>query len=179
MAIDEDEIKYLIELRETIKRNLRALNIKKAGFGSLGGPAHLDVEIAQATKEVAVLDAKLSTVQLSEEVVNAVGPIDASTLLLDYRVKQLDQRMNDGLRHIVEQVKVVAEQVTRIDAVTEERWHREQEVRAQRQQEHDARMTAMEETQEAVVSKLAQHWWIDALLILALVGAVAFWIANR
>ncbi len=188
--MDEEEVAFLLELRETTQRTLRQLRLQKASYG-VGVPAHIDVGIRQAEKDIAVLNAKLQTVQPSQIVADAVGPVDTGTLLLDHRVKMLDEKVSDALKQITDkvgevanQVIQIADQVTRIDVITEERYTEEQGIRKERQTEHDERMTAMEvvqaETRDlvgALARRIGGMWWLifDTAMIVGLVVALVMW----
>jgi hypothetical protein len=188
--MDEEEVAFLFELLETTKRTLRALRLQKASFG-IGAPSHIDLGIRQAEKDILVLKGKLETIQPSQIVTEAVGPSDTGALLVEHRVKMLDEKVGDALKQITEkvsevadQVVQIADQVTRIDVVTEERYTHEQKIRKDRQQEHDERMTTIEQVQAEtrdLVSALARRiggmWWLifDTAAIVGLVVAFVMW----
>lgn len=167
--MDDEELAFLIALRDTTERTLRMLRLQKAQFG-VNAPPHIDLGIQQATKEIAVLEAKLNTVQISQTVIDAIGPHDANTLLLDYRLKQIATKFNDGLVQFGDRVRESIE-------LAETRYEHEQKVRAQRQEEHDARMTLIEqgiETNAAQVVLLSNRvWWVRVILVTALLIGIA------
>ncbi len=169
---DQDEITYLLELRDTTKRRLRALTIQRAAFG-MDAPVHIDTEIRQATKDIALLEAKLQTISPSQEVVNAIGPQDASTLLLDFRVKAGFERFEEAIARLVTKVGEIA------SAFADE-----QSIRVARQQEHDERMTAMErgieanqEQVEIIRHRIGLVLWLGVILAITIgiiVGALVW-----
>lgn len=176
---DQDEIAYLLELRDTTKRHLRSLTIQRAAFG-LDAPAHLDTEIRQATKDIALLEAKLQTISPSQEVVDAIGPHDASTLLLDFRVKAGFERFEEAIARLVTTVGGIGDKL----ADLADAFAAEQGIRIQRQQEHDERMTAMERgidaNQEQVASiqrRIGIVMWVGVMLAITIgiiVGALVW-----
>lgn len=188
--MDEDEVRFLLELRETTQRTLRELKLQRAAFG-LGVPSHITLGIKQAEKDIALLDAKLQTVQPSQAVADAVGPIDTQALLLDHRLKQLGEKVSDALTQVTgkvgeisEQVVQLAGQVTEHKAIADERYEHEQTVRVQRQEEHDQRLTIIETgldtNAEQIVRLSVRINWVRWLLVGAIVLAVvAFaWVSR-
>ncbi len=190
--MENDEIAYLLKLRETYEQTLRANRIKKAGFGPLGGPGYIDIEIAEAEKGIRLIDAQLGMVDPPQEIVEAIGPKDAGTMLVEHRVKLLDKKMSDGLSQfgekltdVADHVVKVADQVARIDVVTEQRYRKEQAVRGERQQEHDSRTTDIEaglmelrEQLRTFARQIQARWWVDALLITGMVVAILIWLSR-
>lgn len=174
---DDVELTHLWAMRDATRRRLFALEEQSAHFGP-GAPAHVDVEIAQATKDLEVLNAKLQTVQLSPDVVEAVGRESAATLLLDYRLKTLGERVDAALHQIVEKLGRVSDQLLM-----------EQTIRKERQQEHDERMTAMEagiEASQAHAERLDQRVGVVvkfgallALVVLALLALLVWYLVAR
>jgi hypothetical protein len=171
--VDDEELRFLIELRDTTQRTLRMLRLQKAQFG-VGAPPHIDLGIRQATKEIAVLEAKLNTVQISQTVIDAIGPQDAGALLIEYRLKQIDAKVNDALAQIGDRIREFAD-------VADQRHEQEQKVRTQRQEEHDARMTIIEqgiETNATQVLLLSNRvWWVRIILIAALLIGLGIGVA--
>lgn len=171
--MDDDELRFLIELRDTTQRTLRTLRLQKAEFG-IGAPPHIDLGIRQATKEIAILEAKLNTVQISQTVIDAVGPQDAGALLVEYRLKQIDAKFNDGLVQLGDRLREFVE-------TAERRYELEQRVRAQRQEEHDARMTLIEQGIDANATQVLllsnRVWWVRVILVTSLLIGLGIGVA--
>lgn len=182
MAIDEDDIRHLFELRDATKKRLRAYELQKTTYG-ISVPAHIAIEIKQAEKDLALLDAKLQTVQPSADVVQAVGPVETQTLLLDWRQKQLGERVESGFHEVIGQIRQLVEQVVRNEATADQRHATEQRIRAERQEEHDARLTAIEtgvDTNAEQVALLFRRisvvrWLIITLIVAAIAVGVFVW----
>lgn len=178
--MDDEEVQFLLELRATTRRTLRALQLQKASFGLGGAPTHIDIGIRQAEKDITLLDAKLQTVQPSQRVTDAIGPVDTASLLLDHRMKLLDERLGAVFTQLSEKMGEIVEQVAQNKAVADQRYDREQSVRRTRQQEHDARTTEMERSLEAFAG-----WYrrvvtiVLCLSVLALIVSFAALVAQR
>lgn len=177
-TLDNDEIAYLLKLRETYEQTLRANRIKKAGFGRLGGPGYIDIEIAEAEKGIRLIDAQLGMVQPPQEIVEAIGPKDAGTMLVEHRVKLLDKKMSDALTQFTDKLTQLADQLAKVIETGDRRYDDERRIRTQRQKEHDERMTSMEQSIEAIgyrpVLRLA-----GVLLLGVVIGAVLYWAGHH
>jgi hypothetical protein len=188
----DDEIAHLLKMRAAYEQSLRANREKKAAYG-IDAPSHLAIEIAQAEKGIRLVDAQLGMVQAPQDIIEAIGPQDAGTMLVEYRVKLLDKKVGDALLQISEkvgevsdQVVRVVDQVARIDVVTEQRYVQEQAVRKDRQQEHDERTTDIEaglmelrEQLRAFTKQIDKRWWVDAVLITGMITAILLWLLWR
>lgn len=175
--MDDDEIAYLLKLRETYEQNLRFNRIKKAGYGRVGGPGHLDIEIAEAEKGIRLIDAQLGMVSAPQEIIDAIGPKDAGTMLVEHRVKLLDKKVSDALTQLTEKLTQLAQQVTFIAGLADQRHEQELHVRTQRQKEHDERMTGIEQSIDASGYPHTARL-VGVLLLGVVIGVAIYWLVR-
>lgn len=179
MATDED-IQHLFELRDATKKRLHEYQLQRTLYG-ISAPAHIAIEIKQAEKDIALLEAQLQTVQPSADVVEALGPVNTQTLLLDWRQKQLVERVESGFREMLSRFTQIAEQVVQDRTVSDQRYEQEVKIRAERQKEHDERLTTMETGIDVNTEQVKQlfrrinvaRWLLIGLLVT--VGAALIW----
>lgn len=199
--MSDDDFQHVMKLREVTRDRLRVLEIQRASFGG-AVPSHIEIELERARRDLAVLEARAEIIAPSDKVVNAVGPVETGALLLELRVKRLDEKLDSAIRQLMERVvdlsqtsaKVLEglrQQVDRLEATTkqtdaklEDRYRLEQLVRVQRQTETDQRQTLVEDAIVRFDERLSQFEELRAsdrfrsgvLIVLVLVfGSLILW----
>ena len=106
--MDDQELRHILEMRAAIIDRMRVLEQKQARYGTLPTPDA--VELQQARQDAEILDAKLQTSQTSADL-RALIP-DARLVLVEAKVKALDERLGDALgfiTHALEDVRALIE----------------------------------------------------------------------
>lgn len=186
MADAADTQHWLDLIEETTKR-LHARQKQRAQYG-YDTPPYILTEIEQCEKDIELYRAQLSVgVQPSEKAQNEV-PGDAQQLLIEYRLKQQDEKISDALTGLARALEHLTEKVHAIDAKGDARHSTEQEVRRERQEENDARFTGIEQQQSMLIettSRMRELFDIMPLRIasIVIVGsvitiAIVFWMTR-
>ena len=81
-------------MRSGYQERIRLLEERQARRGEL--PSGEALELAQARRDVEAVEARLQTTPISQDVWRAIG-LDAHTIILEYRVKVVEDKLHDGL----------------------------------------------------------------------------------
>lgn len=87
-------MQHLLAMRAGYVERIQLLEERQARRGDL--PSGDALELAQARRDLEGVEARLQTVPLSRDVRQAIGR-DAHTIILEYRVKVVEDKLNDGL----------------------------------------------------------------------------------
>jgi len=166
-----DDMQHWLALIRATKDRLNRLEEQKARYG-YATPPQIDSEIALARSDMEVYAARLAQGPPPSEEAQERVEGDANILVLSYRVRQVEKQIKDALTAIQAQIAYNNEEAVRWRA-------REGDIRKQRQQEADARMTRVEEQVQALaerVNTFVEGWrrwfvWIVAGMFVLLVLA--------
>lgn len=87
-------MQHLLAMRAGYVERIQLLEERQARRGDL--PSGDALELAQARRDLEGVEARLQTVPLSRDVRQAIGH-DAHTIILEYRVKVVEDKLHDGL----------------------------------------------------------------------------------
>lgn len=87
-------MQHLLAMRAGYVERIQLLEERQARRGDL--PSGDALELAQARRDLEGVEARLQTVPLSRDARQAIGH-DAHTIILEYRVKVVEDKLHDGL----------------------------------------------------------------------------------
>lgn len=87
-------MQHLLAMRAGYVERIQLLEERQARRGDL--PSGDALELAQARRDLEGVEARLQTVPLSRDARQAIGR-DAHTIILEYRVKVVEDKLHDGL----------------------------------------------------------------------------------
>ena len=90
----DEELQHLLELRSAYVERIHVLEERQARRGEL--PTAEAIDLIQARRDLEGVEARLQTVPLSRDARQAIGR-DAHTIILEYRVKVVEDKLHDGL----------------------------------------------------------------------------------
>ena len=90
-----EELEHLVGLREKYLDRIRVLEERKAEMGP-ALPSSMEIELLQARRDLEAVEARMQTVPISRDLRQVIGR-DAQIIVLEFRVKAVEDKLHDGL----------------------------------------------------------------------------------
>ena len=91
----DEELEHLLGLREKYLDRIRVLEERKAEMGP-ALPSSMEIELLQARRDLEAVEARMQTVPISRDLRQVIGR-DAQIIVLEFRVKALEDKFHDGM----------------------------------------------------------------------------------
>jgi hypothetical protein len=117
--MDDDELRFLLQLQEEHEKVLKALKLQAVQFSGQA-PAHITVQIESNEEAIRRIKAKLALAPVPRRTEEATGP-DAALMVMRARVEELADTFSDAIATTQHQMKETAAQTAAALKLSEER----------------------------------------------------------
>ena len=103
----DEELQHLLALRTKYLDRIQILEERKAEMGP-AMPSSMEIELLQARRDLEAVEARMQTVPISRDLRQVIGR-DAAVIVLEYRVKAIEDKLHDGMMALNSAINQVRE----------------------------------------------------------------------